>query len=103
MAITPLIAAARLPVARAGRAPLAPLETVPLSTRGTVERPFDEVGLLFGQALGEAEGVDRALINLQYIAYQHGCDAVLAVELAGYPTTSGAVVVAYGTGIRFRA
>ena len=103
MVSTLTVTAARLPARRPSAAALSPEEAVPLSTRGMVERPFDEVGLLFGQALGEADTVGRALVNLQRIAFQHDCDAVLAVELAWYPTTAGAVVVAYGTGIRFRA
>jgi uncharacterized protein YbjQ (UPF0145 family) len=72
-----------------------------LSTRETANRPFIELGVMFGQALGGREPVMQALTNLQSIGHEHGCDAVIAVRLLHYTTTAGPAVVAYGTGVRF--
>ncbi len=72
-----------------------------LSTRETIARPFVELGVMFGQALGGREPVLQALTNLQAIGREHGCDAIIAVKLMHYPTTAGPAIVAYGTGIRF--
>jgi len=96
-------------LARAGvpGAPSAPpaLPTVSggpaLSTRETTSRPFVELGVMFGQALGGREPVMQALTNLQNIGGENGCDAVIAVKLLHYPTAAGPAVVAYGTGVRF--
>jgi len=72
-----------------------------LSTRETTSRPFVELGVMFGQALGGREPVMQALTNLQNIGGENGCDAVIAVKLLHYPTAAGPAVVAYGTGVRF--
>ena len=72
-----------------------------LSTRETINRPFIELGVMFGQALGGREPVMQALTNLQNIGQENGCDAVIAVKLLHYPTSAGPAVVAYGTGVRF--
>ena len=72
-----------------------------LSTRETTNRPFVELGVMFGQALGGREPVMLALTNLQNIGAEHGCDAIIAVKLLHYPTSAGPAVVAYGTGVRF--
>jgi hypothetical protein len=93
------------PVA-AGSAPAAPSVSSTssgpaLSTRETIARPFVELGVMFGQALGGREPVLQALTNLQAIGQEHGCDAIIAVKLMHYPTTAGPAIVAYGTGIRF--
>ena len=72
-----------------------------LSTRETTNRPFVELGVMFGQALGGREPVMQALTNLQNIGGEHGCDAIIAVKLLHYPTSAGPAVVAYGTGVRF--
>ena len=72
-----------------------------LSTRETTNRPFIELGVMFGQALGGREPVMMALTNLQNIGGEHGCDAIIAVKLLHYPTSAGPAVVAYGTGVRF--
>jgi hypothetical protein len=72
-----------------------------LSTRETTTRPFVELGVMFGQALGGREPVMQALTNLQSVGQEHGCDAIVAVKLMNYPTTAGPAVVAYGTGVRF--
>ena len=72
-----------------------------LSTRETPDKPFIELGVMFGQALGGREPVMQALTNLQNIGAANGCDAVIAVKLLHYPTAAGPAVVAYGTGIRF--
>jgi hypothetical protein len=72
-----------------------------LSTRETTTRPFVELGVMFGQALGGREPVMQALTNLQSVGQEHGCDAIIAVKLMNYPTTAGPAVVAYGTGVRF--
>jgi hypothetical protein len=72
-----------------------------LSTRENASRPFVELGIMFGQALGGREPVMQAMTNLQAIGQEHGCDAIIAVKLMHYPTTAGPAVVAYGTGIRF--
>ncbi len=72
-----------------------------LSTRETANRPFLELGVMFGQALGGREPVMQALTNLQNIGQEHGCDAIIAVRLLHYPTAAGPAVVAYGTGVRF--
>lgn len=72
-----------------------------LSTRETTNRPFLELGVMFGQALGGREPVMQALTNLQNIGQEHGCDAIIAVRLLHYPTAAGPAVVAYGTGVRF--
>ena len=72
-----------------------------LSTRETTNRPFVELGVMFGQALGGREPVMQALTNLQNIGAEHGCDAIIAVRLLHYPTSAGPAVVAYGTGVRF--
>jgi hypothetical protein len=72
-----------------------------LSTRDTVNRPFLELGVMFGQALGGREPVMQALTNLQNIGGEHGCDAIIAIRLLHYPTSAGPAVVAYGTGVRF--
>ncbi|CAA9281193.1 MAG: hypothetical protein AVDCRST_MAG77-3856 [uncultured Chloroflexi bacterium] len=72
-----------------------------LSTRDTMNRPFLELGVMFGQALGGREPVMQALTNLQNIGGEHGCDAIIAIRLLHYPTSAGPAVVAYGTGVRF--
>ena len=72
-----------------------------LSTRDTLNRPFLELGVMFGQALGGREPVMQALTNLQNIGGDHGCDAIIAIRLLHYPTSAGPAVVAYGTGVRF--
>ena len=72
-----------------------------LSTRESPDKPFIELGVMFGQALGGREPVMQALTNLQNIGQTNGCDAVIAVRLLHYPTAAGPAVVAYGTGIRF--
>src|SRR5688572_23567028 len=89
-------------------APLAPSALAPavsagpaLSTRETPDKPFIELGVMFGQAMGGREPVMQALTNLQNIGAANGCDAVIAVKLLHYPTAAGPAVVAYGTGIRF--
>jgi hypothetical protein len=72
-----------------------------LSTRETLDRPFTELGIMFGQALVGQEPVMQALTNLQEIGQRHGCDAIVGVRLMHYATPSGTTVVAYGTGVRF--
>src|SRR5687768_14805419 len=72
-----------------------------LSTRESPDKPFIELGVMFGQAMGGREPVMQALTNLQNIGQTNGCDAVIAVKLLHYPTAAGPAVVAYGTGIRF--
>src|SRR5918992_385773 len=72
-----------------------------LSTRESPDKPFIELGVMFGQAMGGREPVMQALTNLQNIGAANGCDAVIAVKLLHYPTAAGPAVVAYGTGIRF--
>ena len=72
-----------------------------LSTRETTSRPFIELGVMFGQALGGREPVMQALTNLQSVGQEHGCDAIISVKIMNYPTTAGPAVVAYGTGVRF--
>ena len=84
-------------------APVAPAVSAgpALSTRETPDKPFIELGVMFGQAMGGREPVMQALTNLQNIGAANGCDAVIAVKLLHYPTAAGPAVVAYGTGIRF--
>ena len=91
------------PLAAAPLAPPAPAVSAgpALSTRETPDKPFIELGVMFGQALGGREPVMQALTNLQNIGGANGCDAVIAVKLLHYPTAAGPAVVAYGTGIRF--
>jgi hypothetical protein len=94
---------ARAPAADAAPRPSsAPAGAGPaLSTRETTARPFVELGVMFGQALGGREPVMQALTNLQAIGQEHGCDAIIAVKLMNYTTPAGTAVVAYGTGVRF--
>jgi hypothetical protein len=97
----PASPAAGLP--SAALAPVAPAVSAgpALSTRETPDKPFIELGVMFGQAMGGREPVMQALTNLQNIGAANGCDAVIAVKLLHYPTAAGPAVVAYGTGIRF--
>jgi hypothetical protein len=92
-------AAAAMPVLPGPGAP--PPGGPALSTRETASRPFVELGIMFGQALGGREPVMQAMTNLQAIGQEHGCDAIIAVKLMHYPTTAGPAIVAYGTGVRF--
>src|SRR6266508_4317672 len=95
-------AAAALPAPAAPPVQGTPTTNGPaLSTRETTSRPFVELGIMFGQALGGREPVMQAMTNLQSIGAEHGCDAIIAVKLMHYPTTAGPAVVAYGTGVRF--
>ena len=96
-------AAPAYPPATAALAPMAPAVSAgpALSTRETPDKPFIELGVMFGQAMGGREPVMQALTNLQNIGATNGCDAVIAVKLLHYPTAAGPAVVAYGTGIRF--
>ena len=89
-----------IPVAP-GAPPVVTSAAPALSTRETTNRPFVELGVMFGQALGGREPVMVALTNLQNIGAEHGCDAIVAVKLLHYPTAGGPAVVAYGTGVRF--
>ena len=90
-------------VPSAGLAPVMPAVSAgpALSTRESPDKPFIELGVMFGQAMGGREPVMQALTNLQNIGQTNGCDAVIAVKLLHYPTAAGPAVVAYGTGIRF--
>jgi hypothetical protein len=72
----------------------------PAVTTGDSKRPFVEVALLYGQAVGGTRPVELALTRLQEMARDHQCDAVVAVELLEYEVKVGTVIVAYGTGIR---
>ena len=72
-----------------------------VTTRDVQARPFVEVALLYGQAVGGARPVELALTRLQEMARDHECDAVVAVELLEYEVKVGTVIVAYGTGIRY--
>ncbi|MBI3973695.1 MAG: hypothetical protein HY332_20665 [Chloroflexi bacterium] len=97
----------RLPGTAPAATPAASILSTPsttgpaLSTRETIARPFVELGIMFGQALGGREPVMQALTNLQAVGQEHGCDAIISVKLMHYPTTAGPAVVAYGTGVRF--
>jgi hypothetical protein len=72
-----------------------------VTTRDAQARPFVEVALLYGQAVGGTRPVELALTRLQEMARDHQCDAVVAVELLDYEVKVGTVIVAYGTGIRY--
>jgi uncharacterized protein YbjQ (UPF0145 family) len=72
-----------------------------VTTRDVQTRPFVEVALLYGQAVGGTRPVELALTRLQDMARDHECDAVVAVELLEYEVKVGTVIVAYGTGIRY--
>ncbi len=72
-----------------------------VTTRDAQGRPFVEVALLYGQAVGGTRPVELALTNLQEMGRKHECDAVVSVELLEYEVKVGTVIVAYGTGIRF--
>lgn len=74
----------------------------PVLTTGDAQpRPFVEVALLFGQAVGGGRPIQRALVNLQAQGRDHNCDAVVSVELLEYQVNVGTVIVAYGTGIKY--
>lgn len=72
-----------------------------VTTRDAQTRPFVEVALLYGQAVGGTRPVELALNRLQEMGRNHECDAVVAVELLEYEVKVGTVIVAYGTGIRY--